>query len=87
MERAHVRAKLAALRQSYPKWSHQSLLNKIWPNRPIGASADEMICKILYSSLQTVSDWTRSRLLDCSSVRAFAVKPRAFGAPLRGCGA
>jgi hypothetical protein len=28
-----------------------------------------------------------SRLLDCSSVRAFAVKPRAFGAPLRGCGA
>ena len=50
-------------------------------------SGADSICKILYSTLQTVSDWTRSRLLDCSSVRAFAVKPRAFGAPLCGLGA
>jgi len=38
-----VRERLAATRRSYPRWSHQALLNKVWPNRPIGASAYEMI--------------------------------------------
>ena len=43
-----------------------------------------MKCKIWYSISQTVSDLgnTHDR-----SIRAFAVKPRAFGAPLSGFGA
>ena len=44
-------------------------------------------CKNWYSTLRTVSDHRahRDRTND-SSVRAFAVKTRAFGAPLRGFG-
>ncbi len=42
------------------------------------------ICKIWYSISQTVSDL--GNIYD-RSIRAFAVKPRAFGAPLSGLGA
>ena len=45
----------------------------------------KLICKNWYSTLRTVSDH-RAHTND-SSVRAFAVKPRAFGAPLCGFGA
>ena len=41
-------------------------------------------CKIWYSIFQTVSDL--GNIYD-RSIRAFAVKPRAFGAPLSGFGA
>jgi hypothetical protein len=41
-------------------------------------------CKIWYSISQTVSDLGN---IHDRSIRAFAVKPRAFGAPLRGFGA
>jgi hypothetical protein len=45
------------------------------------------MCKNWYSTLRTVSDLRahRGRTND-SSARAFAVKTRAFGAPLRGFG-
>ena len=41
-------------------------------------------CKIWYSISQTVSDLGN---IHDRSIRAFAVKPRAFGAPLSGFGA
>jgi hypothetical protein len=41
-------------------------------------------CKIWYSISQTVSDL--GNIYD-RSIRVFAVKPRAFGAPLSGFGA
>ena len=40
-----------------------------------------VICKIWYSISQTVSDLGN---IHDRSIRAFAVKPRAFGAPLSG---
>jgi hypothetical protein len=43
-----------------------------------------IVCKIWYSISQTVSDL--GNVYD-RSIRAFAVKPRAFGAPLCGFGA
>jgi hypothetical protein len=43
-----------------------------------------VMCKIWYSIFQTASDLVN--IYDCST-RAFAVKPRAFGAPLSGFGA
>jgi hypothetical protein len=47
----------------------------------------KMICKNWYSTLRTVSDHrAHRRHTNDSSVRAFAVKTRAFGAPLRGFG-
>ena len=45
---------------------------------------ETLICKIWYSISQTVSDL--GSIYD-RSIRAFAVKPRAYGAPLRGFGA
>jgi hypothetical protein len=42
------------------------------------------ICRIWYSISETVSDGNPAD--DCS-IRAFAAKPRAFGAPLCGFGA
>jgi hypothetical protein len=53
----------------------------------IGASI-KMRCKDWYSALRTASGQSAHRgHTNDSSVRAFAVKPRAFGAPLRGFGA
>ena len=47
-----------------------------------------LICKNWYSTLRTVSDHRAHRgHTNDRSVRAFAVKPRAFGAPLCGFGA
>ena len=43
----------------------------------------DLTCKIWYSISQTVSDLVN--IYD-RSIRAFAVKPRAFGAPLSGFG-
>jgi hypothetical protein len=46
-----------------------------------------MTCINWYSTLRTVSDHRAHRgPTNDSSVRAFAVKTRAFGAPLRGFG-
>ena len=49
-----------------------------------GVGREWLICKIWYSISQTVYDL--GNILD-RSILAFAVKPRAFGAPLRGFGA
>jgi hypothetical protein len=47
-----------------------------------------MKCKIWYLIFRTVSDGQpASRQMDDRSIRAFAVKLRAFGAPLFGFGA
>ena len=48
-----------------------------------------IICKNWYSIPRTLSDEGAHRFAyrDDRSARAFAVKPRASGAPLRGCGA
>jgi len=48
-----------------------------------------VICKNWYSIPRTLSDEGAHRFAyrDDRSARAFAVKPRASGAPLRGCGA
>jgi hypothetical protein len=45
---------------------------------------DQIICKIWYSISQTVSDLSN---IHDRSIRAFAAKARAFGAPLSGFGA
>jgi hypothetical protein len=42
------------------------------------------MCKIWHSIFQTLSDLGN---IDDRSIRAFAVKPRAFGAPQSGFGA
>ena len=49
-----------------------------------GSDGKGMSCKIWYSISQTVSDLGN---IHDRSIRAFAVKPRAFGAPLSGFGA
>jgi hypothetical protein len=51
------------------------------------AMIEALICKNWYSTLRTVSDHGAHRgHTNDSSVRAFAVKARASGAPLRGFG-
>ena len=50
---------------------------------PLAGQATEIICNILYSISHTVSDL--DNIYD-RSIRAFAVEPRAFGAPLSGFG-
>jgi hypothetical protein len=52
--------------------------------RAIDENCGYVICKIWYSISQTVSDLGN---IHDRSIRAFAVKPRAFGAPLSGFGA
>ena len=53
-------------------------------SQPGGRGLGLLRCKIWYSISQTVSDLGN---IHDRSIRAFAVKPRAFGAPLSGFGA
>ena len=53
-------------------------------NLEIAPDAEPLSCKIWYSISQTVSDL--GSIYD-RSIRAFAVKPHAFGAPLSSFGA
>ena len=63
-------------------------LPAVYPSRSY-VEKGGLICKNWYSIPRTLSDEGAHRFAyrDDRSARAFAVKPRASGAPLRGCGA